>query len=82
MARALAELLHSLIEFVARHPELNRMMVYESTSPGPRLEWLVENLVRPYYESMKPLWKRLACGDCRTDSPVLMHHVLIGATSL
>lgn len=83
MAHALAEQLRRLIGFVARHPELNRIMIHESTSPGPRLEWLVENHVRSYYDSLQPLWKRLVrAGIAAPIHPNLIHHVLIGAMSI
>jgi len=83
MARGLADQIRQLIDFAARHPELNRIMVHESTSPGPRLEWLVENLVGPYYSSLQPMWKRLV--QARIAAPIhpkLIHHVLLGAVSL
>ena len=83
MARGLASRIRRLIDFAARHPELNRIMVHESTSPGPRLEWLVENLVEPYYSSLQPLWKRLVkAGIAAPIDPRLIHHVLLGAVSL
>lgn len=83
MARGLADQIRRLIDFAARHPELNRIMVHESTSPGPRLEWLVENLVEPYYSSLQPLWKRLVrAGIAAPIDPKLIHHVLLGAISL
>jgi len=83
MAWGLADRIRHLIDFAARHPELNRIMVHESTSPGPRLEWLVENLVGPHYSSLQPLWKRLVrAGIAAPIDPKLVHHVLLGAVSL
>lgn len=83
MARGLADQIRRLIDFAARHPELNRIMVHESTSPGPRLEWLVENFVEPYYSNVQPLWRRLVrAGIAAPIDPKLVHHVLLGAVSL
>lgn len=83
MARGLADQITRMIYFAARHPELNRIMVHESTSPGPRLEWLVEHFVSPYYQSMTPLWKRLVkAGIGAPIDPKLVHHVMMGAISL
>jgi len=83
MARGLADQIRHLIDFAARHPELNRIMVHESTSPGPRLEGPVENFVEPYYSSLQPLWKRLVrAGIAAPVDPKLIHHVLLGAVSL
>ena len=83
MARALADQVRHLVDFAARYPELNRIMVHESTSPGPRLEWLVENFVGPYHSGLRPLWKRLVkAGIVAPIDPALIHHVLLGAISL
>ena len=83
LAHGLAKQIRHLVDFAARHPELNRIMIHESTSPGPRLDWLAENFVAPYYTSLKPLWKRLAqAGIAAPIDPSLFHHVLMGAVSL
>lgn len=83
LGAALADQIRKLIRFVAHHPELNRIMVHESTSPGPRLEWLVQNFVQPWYMTLQPVWKRLVqAGIAAPIHPNLIHHVLIGATSL
>ncbi len=83
MARELADQIRRLIGFAARHPELNRIMVHESTSPGPRLEWLVENFVGSYHSGLQPQWKRLVkAGIAAPIDPALIHHVLLGAISL
>jgi len=82
-ALELAEQIRRLIDFAARHPELGRIMVHESTSPGPRLEWLAEQFVQPLYTRLKPLWKRLVrAGIAAPIDPSLIHHVLMGAVSL
>jgi len=50
------------------------------TSPGQRLEWLVEG---PCYSSLQPLWKRLVrAGIAAPIDAKLIHHVLLGAISL
>jgi TetR/AcrR family transcriptional regulator len=82
-AEKFADQIRAFIDFAARHPELNRIMVHESTSPGPRLEWLVENFVGPLYTGLKPLWERLQrAGIAAPIHPVLIHHALMGATTL
>ena len=48
-----------------------------------RLEWLVENFVGPLYTGLKPLWERLQrAGIAAPIHPVLIHHALMGATTL
>jgi len=83
MAQGLADQFRHMIYFAASHPEMNRIMIHESTSPGPRLDWLVENFVAPYYWSLSPLWKRLVkAGIAAPIDPKLIHHVIMGAISL
>jgi hypothetical protein len=58
-------------------------MVHEATVPGPRLEWLTEHHVRPYFDGMRPLWKKLVkAGIAAPVDDRLIHYVLVGASSL
>jgi TetR/AcrR family transcriptional regulator len=80
---AFADLLRRFVCFAAEHPELNRIMVHEATAPGPRLVWLTEHHVQPYFDALQPIWRRLV--DAGVAAPIdarLIHHVLVGATSL
>lgn len=36
------------IRFSARHPELSRIIFFETMHESERLDWLVENFIRPY----------------------------------
>lgn len=83
LALEFAALLRRLVSFVACHPELNRIMVHESTCPGPRLEWMTGQFVKPFYQSLQPLWKQLVRdGIAAPIHPKLIHHALVGAASL
>jgi AcrR family transcriptional regulator len=83
LADAFAHLLRRLVGFVARHPELNRIIVHEATSPGPRLVWLTETWVTPYFQGLQPIWRRLRrAGIAAPIDAKLIHHVLMGAASL
>ena len=78
-----ANLLRRFVHFAADHPELNRIMVHEATSPGPRLAWMTEHHVKPYFDALQPVWLRLV--DAGIAAPIdarLIHHVLVGAASL
>lgn len=83
LATEFAAMLRRLVGFVAHHPELNRIMVHEATSPGPRLDWLTEQHVRPYFDAVRPLWRKLVkAGIAAPIDDRLIHYVLIGASSL
>lgn len=83
LAAEFATMLRRLVTFVAANPELNRIMVHEATSPGERLDWLTEQHVRPYFDGMRPLWRRLVkAGIAAPIDDRLIHHVLLGASSL
>lgn len=36
------------IRFSAKHPELSRIVIFETMHESERLEWLTENFIRPY----------------------------------
>lgn len=47
----------ALVHFSARYPEVNRLMIREGMDDDWRLDWLVEHLVRPWYERLRTLFE-------------------------
>jgi TetR/AcrR family transcriptional regulator len=47
----------AFVHFNARFPEVNQLMVREGMDNDWRLEWLVENTVRPWYERVRELFE-------------------------
>jgi TetR/AcrR family transcriptional regulator len=83
LAAAFAEMIRHFVRFAARRPELNRIMVHEATADGPRLAWMTERHVKPIYETVRPLWRRLRqAGYAAPIDDRLLHYVLVGAASL
>lgn len=79
----LAEVIRRFVRFAARHPELNQIMVHEATAATARLEWMTERHVKPLYDTVRPLWRRLrAAGIAAPIDDRLFHYVLVGAASL
>jgi AcrR family transcriptional regulator len=79
----LAEMIRRFVRFAALHPELNRIMVHEATAESPRLAWMTERHVKPLYDTLRPLWRRLR--DAGVAAPIddrLFHYVMVGAASL
>lgn len=51
----LVYLIRSFVRFNAKHPELNRLLLEEGTQESWRIEWLVENQVKPAMLKLKSL---------------------------
>ena len=83
IAAAFAEMIRRFVCFAAQHPELSRIMVHEATSEGGRLTWMTERYVKPLYDTVRPLWRRLrAAGIAAPIDDRLFHYVMVGAASL
>jgi len=50
-------IIRSFVRFSAKHPELNRLLIEEGTQVSWRIEWLVDNHVRPLMQSIQSLVK-------------------------
>jgi TetR/AcrR family transcriptional regulator len=53
-------LVREFVTFSARHPQLHRIITQESKADGPRMDYLVEQHVRPLYETTVAMFERLA----------------------
>ena len=83
IAAAFAEMIRRFVRFAAKHPELNQIMVHEATAESSRLIWMTEQHVKPLYETVRPLWRRLrAAGIAAPIDVRLFHYVMVGAASL
>ena len=83
LADGFAEMIRRFVRFAAAHPELNQIMVHEATARGARLRWMTERHVRPLYDAVRLLWRRLRVA--RIAAPIgdaVFHYVLVGAASL
>ena len=68
------------VEFSAANPQLYRIIMQESKQPGPRLDWLVDTHVRPYYENAVAMFERLgARGQLAPVAPAHLYYLLTGA---
>lgn len=83
LAAVFAEIVRRFVRFAARRPELNRIMVHEATSEGGRLAWMTNRHVKPLYDVVRPLWRRLrAAGVAAPIDERLVHYVFVGAASI
>lgn len=83
VADEFAEMIRRFVRFAAAHPELNQIMVHEATAGSERLRWMTERHVRPLYDAVRALWRRLRkAGIAAPIDDAVFHYVLVGAASL
>jgi len=71
------------VRFSASYPEVNQLMVREGLDDDWRLDWLVENIVRPWYGRVQAVFEEAERLDAAPNMP--FHHfyyVLVGAGAL
>jgi len=73
-------LVREFVTFSARHPQLHRIITQESKADGPRMDYLVEQHVRPLYETTVALFDQLARdGAVPPIAPAHLYYILTGA---
>jgi AcrR family transcriptional regulator len=73
-------LVREFVTFSARHPQLHRIITQESKADGPRMDYLVEQHVRPLYETTVALFEHLARdGAIPPIPPPHLYYILTGA---
>ncbi len=83
LADGFSELIRRFVRFAAARPELNQIMVHEATAQSERLRWMTERHVRPLYDAVRVLWRRLReAGIAAPIDDAVFHYVLVGAASL
>ena len=76
-------LIRSYVQFCAKHPELNRLMIQEGMARDWRLTWLLKRAVRPWYEQVCRVFKRAAeLGVAPKMDAHHFYYVLTGAATL
>jgi AcrR family transcriptional regulator len=83
LADGFADLIRRFVRFAAARPELNQIMVHEATAKSERLRWMTNRHVRPLYDAVRVLWRRLReAGIAAPIDEAVFHYVLVGAASL
>ena len=79
----LAVTVRSFVHAAAELPELNRIMVHESTVPSDRLRWIVDRHTRPRFELVATEWRAArATGEVPPIDESVLYYSLVGAASL
>jgi TetR/AcrR family transcriptional regulator len=78
----LADICRSFVRFASQRPELNRIIVHESTAETERLAWLVDRHIQVRFDALSALCSRLDPASVPTTDPVIFYYCLVGASSL
>jgi TetR/AcrR family transcriptional regulator len=81
-ARILRLVCKQFVRFAARRPELNRIMVHESTAPSERLDWMVDEFIQARFILLGTLVPLLDSSLVATTDPVIFYYTMVGAGSL
>lgn len=73
-------LIRDFIVFSAANPQLHRIITQESKVEGPRIDWLVDQHVRPLYEMTTSMFEQLSAQGDIVDVPApFLYYILTGA---
>ena len=73
-------MVREFVRFSARHPQLHRIITQESKADSARMDWLVEQHVRPLYDNTVVLFEHLARdGAVPPIPPAHLYYILTGA---
>lgn len=79
----LAAEIRAFVHAAARLPELNRIMIHESTIDSERLAWIVERHSGPRFRTVTAAWRRLrAAGEVPDIDESIVYYTMVGAASL
>lgn len=68
------------IAFSAANPQLHRIITQESKGEGERIDWLVDEHIRPLYETTTAMFEQLARDGLVPDVPApFLYYLLTGA---
>jgi AcrR family transcriptional regulator len=49
--RRMASLIRAYIDYAKSRPALHKVMIQEASIPGPRLDWLIDTHLKPFFEA-------------------------------
>ena len=72
--------IRDFVAFSAAHPQLHRIITQESKGEGRRMDWLVDEHIRPLYELSTDMFARLVeLGAVPDIPPTFLYYLLTGA---
>jgi AcrR family transcriptional regulator len=73
-------MVHEFVAFSARNPQLHRIITQECKTDGPRMDWLVEQHIRPVYDLAIARFTALVeAGHIPPIAPEHLYYIVTGA---
>ncbi|NNF40571.1 MAG: TetR/AcrR family transcriptional regulator [Woeseiaceae bacterium] len=73
----MATLIRAYVYYARRQPALHRVLVHEASSPNPRLDWLIETHLKPFFETTFTMIEELQhIGVARPGNPRLLFNMI------
>ena len=83
LVRRVTSVLDRMVEHLANQPETIMFITREISVPGERLDYLIEQLIRPGFDVCVPLWREaMDEGLLRPSNPVVLHMGLFSAVAM
>lgn len=74
-------LIRAFVAHAAEHPELHRILVWESAQDGERIRWLVERHIRPRVEGLRALAAHVESDRLRSIPADSLYYIVIGGAT-
>lgn len=75
--RRMASLIRAYVHYAKSQPALHKVMVQEASYPNPRLDWLIETHLRPFFDASFQLLEELqAVGVAPRGNPKLLFNMI------
>lgn len=75
--KRMASLIRAYVHYAKSQPALHKVMVQEASYPNPRLDWLIETHLRPFFDATFELLEQLqAIGVAPPGNPRLLFNMI------
>jgi AcrR family transcriptional regulator len=73
----MASLIRAYVYYASKHPALHKVMVQEASYPNPRLDWLIETHLKPFFDTTFEMLRQLQdLGVAAPGNPKLLFNMI------
>ena len=73
----LVAMIRAYLRYAQKRPAVHKVVIMESAYPNPRLDWLVDNYLRPNFEAtIGPIRNLQAAGLMPAGNPAMLFHLI------
>lgn len=73
----MATLIRAYLNYAKAHPALHKMMIQEANYPSPRLNWVIDNYLKPFFETTFGMLEKLqGLGVAPPGNPALLFNMI------